>query len=263
MQQDKQKLRANMSGWIQLMNKNNFYKHFIPLLAGLFVLLATMLLSTNAYSKEFHPLDDITKTAHEFTINQISNGNEDGNIEVVVGQIDPRLRLHQCTIPLEAYSQNYEVRQGQSTVGVRCNDVKPWSLYIPISVKNFKPVATLKHAVTRNSIITDDDIALKKININRLSSGYFDDLTKLRGKILTQNLAKGAVLTNHHIKSPMAITRGQRVTVIAKNSTIEVRMEGTAMSKGAVGERIKVKNLRTKRIVEGIIINNHLISVNL
>jgi flagella basal body P-ring formation protein FlgA len=61
----------------------------------------------------------------------------------------------------------------------------------------------------------------------------------------------------------MAITRGQTVTLIAKNAVIEVRAEGKAMTKGAIGDRIKVKNLKTKRIVEGVIINKHLINVNL
>jgi flagellar basal body P-ring formation protein FlgA len=243
------------------MNKKNLNKQLMSIISSLFVLLAVVTLSTNAYSKEFQSLDDIVRTAHDFILNQIQVENED--IRVVVGKLDPRLRLHLCTVPLEAYSQNYEMRPGRSTVGVRCDDVKPWSLYVPVSIKNFKKVATLKHAVTRNTVLTDKDISLQKMNINRLSSGYFDDISQLRGKILTQSLTKGAVLTNHHVKLPMAVNRGQRVTVIARNSVIEVRMEGTAMSKGAIGERIKVKNMKTKRIVEGVIINKHLISVNL
>jgi flagellar basal body P-ring formation protein FlgA len=243
-----------------MMNKNNLNKQIMSLASSLLILVV-ITLPTNAYSKEFQSLDEIATTAHDFILNQIQTENED--IQVVVGKLDPRLRLHQCAVPLEAFSQNYEMRLGRSTVGVRCDDFKPWSLYVPLSIKNFKKVATLKHALTRNTVLTDEDIFLQKMNINRLSSGYFDDISQLKGKILTQSLTKGAVLTKHHVKLAMAINRGQRVTVIARNSVIEVRMEGTAMSKGAIGDRIKVKNMKTKRIVEGVIINKHLISVNL
>ncbi len=166
-------------------------------------------------------------------------------------------------MPLEAFSQGYETRQGRSTVGIRCTDHKPWSLYVPITINNFKQVVILKQAATRNKILTEADISLVKMNINRFSSGYFSDLNQVKGKILTQNLSKGAVLINNHIKLPMAINRGQLVTLIAKNSVIEVRAEGKAMSKGAIGERIKVKNMKTKRIVEGVIIDKYLINVNL
>jgi flagellar basal body P-ring formation protein FlgA len=257
----KQRPVVNTNGLIHVMNNNNLKNQFMSLISNLFVLLTITTLSTNAYSKESHSLEDIAKTAHDFILDQMYNPDEE--IHIVVGKLDPRLRLHQCTVPLEAYSQGYEMRQGLSTVGIRCNDVKPWSLYVPVSIKNFKKVAVLKHAVTRNTILSDKDISLVKMNINRLSSGYFDDTEQLSGKILTQNLSKGAVLTNHHVKSPMAINRGQTVTLIAKNSVIEVRTEGKAMSKGAIGERIKVKNMKTKRIVEGVIIDKHLINVNL
>lgn len=224
-------------------------------------LLGMTFYSSHAYAQNSHSLDDIAKTAHDFVMSQVISAGE--NIDVVVGQLDPRLRLHQCTIPLEAYLQNYESQRTISTVGVRCNDKKPWALYVPVSIKHFKEVAILKHAVIRNTVISANDIALEKRNINRLTSGYFDAPEKLIGKIITQNLSSGMVLTKHHIKTATAVNRGQSVTLIAKNSVIEVRMKGVAMSQGAIGERIKVKNSNSERIIEGIIIDKDLISVNL
>ena len=226
-----------------------------------FVILAMLSISSQTHAKETHSLDDIARTAHDFALKESESLGE--NIEVVVGQLDPRLRLHQCTIPLEAFRQNYEVRRSISTVGVRCNDNKPWSLYVPVSVKSFKKVAILKHAIVRNTIIKEEDIVLEKRNVNRLTSGYFDTAEQLIGKIVTQNLSSGAVLTRHHVKAATAVNRGQSVTLIARNSVIEVRMKGVAMSKGAIGERIKVKNTNSERIIEGIIIDKDLISVNL
>lgn len=230
-------------------------------MSNLLVLLAITTLSPQVYSKEYHSLEDISRTAHDFSLKKIHAPGED--IHIVVGNLDPRLSLHLCAVPLEAFNQGYEARQGRSTVGVRCTDHKPWSLYVPITVKNFKQVVILKQTATRNTVLTEADISLEKMNINRFTSGYFSDLNQVKGKILTQSLSKGAVLTNNHIKSPMAIDRGQLVTLIAKNSVIEVRAEGKAMSKGAIGERIKVKNMKTKRIVEGVIIDKYLINVNL
>ena len=243
------------------MNKNILYKHFASIIPLLILVLAMSSLSSNVQSKESHALDDIAKTAHDFVLNKLKRPNEE--IQVIVGQLDPRLRLKPCSIPLQAFQQNYETKRTLSTVGVRCNDSKPWSLYVPVSVKNLKLVAILKHAVIRNTIISEDDIVLEKRNINRLTSGYFDATEQLIGKIITQNLSSGAVLTKHHIKAATAVNRGQTVTLIVKNAVIEVRTKGVAMSKGAIGERIKVKNTNSERIIEGTIINKDLISVNL
>ena len=225
------------------------------------LLILLGLQTPNAYAKEFHALEDIAQTAHDYVLKKLQTDNDE--IKITIGQLDPRLRLHKCSLPLEAQSPDYQSRQGIRTVGIRCNDIKPWSLFVPVSVMNLKKVALLKHAVIRNTLLTENDIVFEKMNINRLTSGYFESIEHLTGKVLTQNLTKGTVLTKHHIKSPVAINRGQMVTLIAKNSAVEVSTEGKAMSKGALGERIKVKNLKTERIVEGVIIDKHLINVNL
>tara|TARA_R110002072_G_scaffold14582_6_gene60130 strand:- start:16274 stop:17014 length:741 start_codon:yes stop_codon:yes gene_type:complete len=245
-------------GNIKRMKPDNLTSFFM---SKLLTLLIITMSSSSVHSKEYHSLEDISRTAHDFVLNKIQSLDEE--IQISVGRLDPRLTLHRCTIPLEAFTQGYETRQGRSTIGVRCTDHKPWSLYVPITIKNFKKVVVLKQTASRNTVLSEANISLEKMNINRLSSGYFSDINQVQGKILTQNLSKGAVLTNNHIKIPMAINRGQLVTLIAKNAVIEVRAEGKALSKGAVGERIKVKNMKTKRIVEGIIIDKYLINVNL
>lgn len=261
MQPESLKCIGNPTKSLKKMNIINFNNAYFSLPTRLTFVFLLFALAGNAHSIETHPLDEIRELARKHVLAQAQRTNED--IQVEVGRLDPRLRLHQCTMPIEAYNQNYETRQGQSTIAIRCNDTKPWALYVPVSIKHFKMVATLKHAAIRNAVLTQDDIHFKKLNINRLSSGYFDDITQLNGKVLTQNLSRGVVLNKHHIKVPMAINRGQSVTLIAKNAVIEVRMKGTAMSKGAIGERIKVKNLKSQRIVEGVIIDDDLINVNL
>ncbi len=210
---------------------------------------------------EFQSVEDIANTARAFVYAQMSETYT--NVEVSVNQIDRRLRLKQCSQQLEAFSPGYGGRQGMSTVGIRCNSDQPWSIYVPVTVKVYKNVAVLKRPVTRNMPLTEADIVFEKTDINRLNAGYYTEINEITGKILTQNLAPGTILTQHLLKTPMAIKRGQLVTLIAKNSAIEVRAEGKALSRGAVGDRIRVKNLKTQRIIEGVILDNQLINVSL
>lgn len=214
-----------------------------------------------ASASEIQPLEDITNTARAYVYAQLNQ--EGNNIEVSVSQIDRRLKLQRCSQALEAFSPGYGSGTRMSTVGVRCNGEKPWSLYVPVTVKVFKQVVVLKRPVARNAPLGAADIAYEKTNVNRLTGGYFTQLSEIEGKILTQNLAPGAILTPYLLKSPMAIRQGQMVTLIARNSAIEVRAEGKALSRGAVGDRIKVKNLKTKRVIEGVILDNQIVSVNL
>ncbi len=224
-------------------------------------LLTFCLASRQVMSMEFQSIDEIANTARTFIYDQMNvPGN---NLEVSVNSIDRRLRLKACDQQLEAFSPGYGSRRGISTVGVRCNSDQPWSIYVSVTVKVFKNVAVLKHTVPRNQLLTEADIVFEKTDVNRLSSGYFTNAQEITGKMLTQNLAPGTILSQYVLKAPMAIKNGQMVTLIAKNSVIEVRTEGKALSRGAIGDRIKVKNLKTKRIIEGVVLDNQLINVNL
>lgn len=225
------------------------------------ILTFCVLGSRQVAAVEFQSIEDIANTARAFVYAQISESGN--NVEVGVDQIDRRLRLKQCSQQLEAFSPGYGGRQGMSTVGIRCNSDQPWSIYVPVTIKIFKNVAVLKRPVTRNLPLTEADIAFEKTDINRLNSGYYTEINEITGKMLTQNLAPGTIVTQHLLKTPLAIKRGQLVTLIAKNSAIEVRAEGKALSQGAVGDRIRVKNLRTQRIIEGVILDNQLINVSL
>ena len=54
----------------------------------------------------------------------------------------------------------------------------------------------------------------------------------------------------------LIVRRGDRVTLLAKSNTIEVRMEGEALSDGSQGDRIRVKNLRSRQTIEGELSEN-------
>ena len=63
------------------------------------------------------------------------------------------------------------------------------------------------------------------------------------------------------MKEPLAVKRGQRVDLVALAGGLEVRMTGEAMSDGTPGQRIKVRNLRSKRVVDGIVKSSTTIQV--
>ena len=57
-------------------------------------------------------------------------------------------------------------------------------------------------------------------------------------------------------KRPIIVRRGDRVTLLAKSNAFEVRMEGEALMDASLGDRIRVKNLRSMRIIEGKLSDN-------
>ena len=82
------------------------------------------------------------------------------------------------------------------------------------------------------------------------------------GQETTRPIQLGRPLLSNLLKAPTIIRRGQTISMLAKQSTFEVRSMGESLMDGAVGERIKVRNSRSKRIVEGVITKNGVVFVN-
>jgi flagella basal body P-ring formation protein FlgA len=173
--------------------------------------------------------------------------------EINVGKLDSRLKLKKCSKHLQAFSPKGSRELGNTTVGVKCSDKKPWSLHVPVKISIYKDVLVATRVLQKNTVLTEDDIKLAKHDTATLSYGYFEDLKSEIGMKLKRQILAGTVLTPAMLKRPQVITRGQKVTITALSGRMEVRMMGKALDNGAPGERIKVMNLKSRQKLEGVV----------
>jgi flagella basal body P-ring formation protein FlgA len=176
-----------------------------------------------------------------------------GERNIQVGHLDPRLNLEQCAEPLQTYLAPGAKTVGKTTVGVRCQSPRPWALYVPARVDLYQTVYQTAGNLPRGHIIRDTDIAPIKQNLTRLHRGYFSDKDQLLGKETRRRLQQGQVITPNQVKAPLLVKRGEQVELIARSELFAVRMNGKAMMDGARGDRIRVKNLSSERIIEGTV----------
>jgi flagella basal body P-ring formation protein FlgA len=57
------------------------------------------------------------------------------------------------------------------------------------------------------------------------------------------------------------VQRGQTVTLIASGGGVSVRMAGRAMNDGLVNQRVRVENLSSGKIVEGIARSEQVVEI--
>ena len=205
-------------------------------------------------------LDEIRNTAIELVRSRLNAA--DADMEISARPLDQRLRLAPCSAPLQAFVPNSRELTANSLIGVRCNDSRPWSIYVSVTIRIYRDVATATRSLPQNHILTGQDIVLQRQDINRFSGAYLSVPEALIGKQLKRPVQLGKPILTHMLKNPRLIQRGQLVTLLARNSSVEVRMEGKALMDGAAGERIRVTNLRSNRVLEGVLIEDGTVLVN-
>ena len=94
-----------------------------------------------------------------------------------------------------------------------------------------------------------------------LSRGAFDDFTLVIGKRLKKSLQKGSILKAMHLHPDWLVYKNQRITIENNIGEIYVTMEGIALSNGAKGDRILVKNISSNKTVEGFVKSEKKLSI--
>ncbi len=196
-------------------------------------------------------VESIRETVRQFL--EVETARQGKKGEIKVSRLDPRLRLAQCDRKLEAFFPNYGRKIGNLSIGVRCKGIKTWTIYVPVRIGVLDKVVVASRALPQGHVIVASDIQLETRDLSTLSGGYLLKPREVMGQSLRRPVIIGAVITPTSVKPTRAIRRGEKVTILASRKGIEVRMSGVALADGAPGDLIRVRNILSKKIIQGIV----------
>ncbi|RME35284.1 MAG: flagella basal body P-ring formation protein FlgA [Gammaproteobacteria bacterium] len=223
--------------------------------------LILLLIGGMATAAQRQDPESIRRLAADFAASDIQAG--EGRLEIEAARLDPRLRLPACGVPLEAFAPPSRGSGNRRLIGVRCAAPSSWSIYVPVRVALYREVLVTRSALPRGHVITARDLERVSKDIYRLHQGFFTDPGRVVGMVTRAPLLAGRVLTDSQLEPRVVIERGARVLLVAKDGSIEVRMAGVALADGVAGERIRVRNLRSRRVVQGKVIDARTVRVGL
>ncbi|MFI4868205.1 MAG: flagellar basal body P-ring formation chaperone FlgA [Steroidobacterales bacterium] len=187
----------------------------------------------------------------------------DGQVVMHAQNLDPRLRLAACDLPLNATIAGDGQVRAHTTVAVRCEGTVRWTIYLSVTIDSEFSVLVAKHAMARDAELSALDFELMPRHLPGLTTDYVTRPELLAGQRLRQGLASGQALSLEALTPSNVIHRGQQITLIAGTGVFQVRMSAVALSDGRVADRIRVQNLSSQRVVEGIVRSDSVVEVPL
>lgn len=191
--------------------------------------------------------DYLQEQAQEFVLGQLDMPL-DAQAEVKAGTIDERLPLTRCEEALTiTLPSRMEIRRN-TTVYLKCEEDKPWDLYLPVRVSIQKPYVTVAAPVAKGDVLSESMLTLA-----------YQDQTLIRGDYLTDPAALVGVRSKRELKpgQPIRLTqvcvvcKGDQVTLVAENSSMQIKTMARALQDGSFGDMIRLVNIRSGRAVQG------------
>jgi flagella basal body P-ring formation protein FlgA len=148
-------------------------------------------------------------------------------------------------------------------VGIGCPGPKPWTVYVSVRIVYRGEVLVSARALPRGAVLGAADLVIEERSLEEGPSGYLTDPREALGKRTTRPLLLGLPVTSLVLEQIQVVARGQRVPLVVESPYLSVRTAGTALEDGASGDRIRVQNNESKKVVEGVVGDDGVVRVRL
>lgn len=182
-------------------------------------------------------------------------------VEYAIKPLDRRLRIKDCELPLQASFRDERRTEGPTHVQIACNGAAPWRLNVSVTVRIWIDAVVAKTPIARGTTLTAQDVMLVKSERSRLYQGYFESIDDVVGLTAAMPLRNDQLINSRHLKAPYLVSKGQTVTILARNAQIMIRARGVAMSNATQGQRVTVRNTSSGRVVDGVAIQRGTVEV--
>ncbi|MBD3246380.1 MAG: flagellar basal body P-ring formation protein FlgA [Candidatus Omnitrophica bacterium] len=182
--------------------------------------------------------------------------------------IIPRSRVPDLTLP-EGYVkmevsgrvEEREIGRVPLQVTVRVDGKEEKVLYVALDVDTKANAFVTTSWVRRGGTFSPGNLTPVETTASDLPPDHVKTLEQLKGKVAKVALPKGRVLSHRHIEEPAIVDRGAIVDLVVDAAGLQIETKGKVLSDGKRGERVKVRNLRSGKIVYGQVRNATTVTV--
>lgn len=211
----------------------------------------TVLVSGDVRAAAIEPPANIARAAEAFVRDHVPDNGSATVIEA--GHLDPRLRLAACSAPLVGEWAVGHAPRARSTVTVSCDGAKRWRINVPVVIRSRIEALVLRRPLARGGSVDPADVERRTLEVEGLSHFYIRELGEIEGRHLARPAPAGTPLVAAWFVADALVKKGQDITLVAMTTGVEIRASGRAMSNGALGQRVRVQNMSSLKIVEGVV----------
>jgi flagella basal body P-ring formation protein FlgA len=183
-------------------------------------------------------------------------------IEVVVGELDPRLRLAPCE-QVQPYLLPNAPLWGRTRIGIRCQrGATRWNVFLPVTVKVYGPALVAARPLPAGAVLAAADLTQGVVDLAEDASSALVRDQLVLGRTLARPVAAGQGLRQSHLKVRHWFAAGETVQVVASGPGFRAASTGQALGQGVEGQAVRVKT-EGGRVLTGMPVAERRVEVSM
>lgn len=162
-------------------------------------------------------------------------------VEVVLGELDPRLKLAPCQ-KVNAYIPQGMKLWGKTRVGLRCEQGPVrWNVFWPVTVKVWGTALVVTSTVEPGQELGPQDVKLAEVDLAESTSPAVLSLPEALGRSSQRRLQAGQSLRESDLRARRWFFAGDPVRLHVKGAGFMATSEGVALAHGDEGRCARVR----------------------
>jgi flagella basal body P-ring formation protein FlgA len=161
-----------------------------------------------------------------------------GKVDIRIADLDSRTVLPACTA-LETFMPNGAKLLGKTSVGVRCNEIPGWSVFVQATVRVSANLLVANRPLSQGLVLSADDFSVRSGELGQ--PGILTAPEQAIGKTLKFAIGAGQVLRLDMLRPDFIIKQGQTIRVYVRAPGLVVGNEGLALNDAVEGQPVRVK----------------------
>ena len=205
---------------------------------------------------------EIKRLLRDSAISASDGSAQAARIEVLLGRIDPALKLAPCQ-KIEPYLPAGLRPLGRSRVGLRCVEgAKRWQISLPVTVQWWAQSLVASTALPAGTVLEARHLLQREVDLAERADPAIDSPDGALGRTLTRGLASGEALRGQDLKARHCFNAGDTVRIVAAGQGYSVSSEGLALGPGLEGQSARART-EGGRIVTGVAAGQRRIELTL
>lgn len=206
---------------------------------------------------------ELAQTAREYLLSILDTGIKETTVELSRIPSDQWVPVNRNDIKLEAVL--IDTNKDRGNVGVMVSATSNGIPFIkrPVffNVRVYEYVVIARKTINRKRPLSKNDLIIARKETTKLHRSNYTNIEDLIGKTSRRNISSNTIITENMVEATPTIRRGHLVKIYINSNGFRIITKGLAQETGYKGEVIKVRNIDSKKIIYGKVIDSENVKI--
>lgn len=151
---------------------------------------------------------------------------------------------------------------GRVSYSLSCTAPSAWQSRATARISLWTEVVVASRTLERDEVLTTDMLNRKNLELSQIKHGLEFNTDALIGLKVRRRIQADQPVARHLLMNAYLVEQGSHVTIQVQQAGFQASVKGVALENGQAGQRIKVRNLTSGVVVEGIVTAENLVETD-